>query len=376
MSQDLERDIFRVIQRRQQVFAKIGVLSMSLAAVLVLLSFVFQWPLFFAIIPIAMTGPFVVNVATARCPHCQRLLHRSFAGILRPLVRCAYCGFPRWQFVVGKRIGQDREVYFAPWLLLAIDNHRNETRTIRNHGHRGSGGMGDAYQASDSKLGRNVAVKFLPKELARDANRVAWFEREACVLASLNRLNIAAIYGLEHSGDQNFLTMELVGGETPADRIQRGALRLDEAVGQFLFEVSRLRQFQPKESATSATGLRSARGSAREYTWGFAEQSGSAERIADRLFAYSPPVLDAATDGDLPFHHVSIDSSRVLRVADGERYFVATQLSVYDRISSESAAQVLKFLRYAQTALWHLPRSLYLRRHNPQKRPAPSLAIV
>ena len=90
-------------------------------------------------------------------------------------------------------------------------------------GHLGSGGMGDVYRATDSKLGRSVAVKFLPEAFARDADRVARFEREARVLASLNHPNIAAIYGLEDSGDKKFLVMELVDGETLAERIQRGA---------------------------------------------------------------------------------------------------------------------------------------------------------
>jgi len=80
--------------------------------------------------------------------------------------------------------------------------------------HLGSGGMGDVYQASDAKLGRNVAIKILPEAFAHDADRLARFEREARVLASLNHPNIAAIYGLEQSPTQNFLVMELVDGET------------------------------------------------------------------------------------------------------------------------------------------------------------------
>src|SRR4249919_2277024 len=97
-------------------------------------------------------------------------------------------------------------------------------------GHLGSGGMGDVYQATDSKLGRSVAVKFLPEAFARDADRVARFEREARVLASLNHPNIAAIYGLEDSNDKKFLVMELVDGETLAERINRGPLPIDEAL--------------------------------------------------------------------------------------------------------------------------------------------------
>jgi serine/threonine-protein kinase len=97
--------------------------------------------------------------------------------------------------------------------------------------HLGSGGMGDVYQATDSKLGRNVAIKVLPQAFVSDNDRVARFEREARVLASLNHANIAAIYGFEKTPDQHFLVMELVPGETLADRIQRGPLPVHEALG-------------------------------------------------------------------------------------------------------------------------------------------------
>src|SRR6188768_7868 len=96
--------------------------------------------------------------------------------------------------------------------------------------HLGSGGMGDVYQATDSKLGRSVAIKFLPEAFSHDSERVARFEREARVLASLNHSNIAAIFGLEESGKRKFLVMELVGGETLADRIKRGAIPIEEAL--------------------------------------------------------------------------------------------------------------------------------------------------
>ena len=96
--------------------------------------------------------------------------------------------------------------------------------------HIGSGGMGDVYQATDSKLGRSVAIKLLPEAFARDAERVARFEREARVLASLNHPHIAAIYGLEESGERKFLVMELAAGETLASRIDRGPLPMDEAL--------------------------------------------------------------------------------------------------------------------------------------------------
>src|SRR5437762_1407138 len=96
--------------------------------------------------------------------------------------------------------------------------------------HLGSGGMGEVYQATDLKLGRSVAIKFLPEAFSHDAERVARFEREARVLASLNHPHIAAIYGLEQSATQNFLVMELVGGETLAERIKRGPIPVDESL--------------------------------------------------------------------------------------------------------------------------------------------------
>src|SRR5262245_47917593 len=96
--------------------------------------------------------------------------------------------------------------------------------------HLGSGGMGDVYQATDSKLGRSVAIKFLSEAFSHDSERVARFEREARVLASLNHSNIAAIHGLEESGERKFLVMELVEGETLAERIKRGPIPTDESL--------------------------------------------------------------------------------------------------------------------------------------------------
>jgi len=95
----------------------------------------------------------------------------------------------------------------------------------------GAGGMGEVYQAHDTKLGRDVAIKVLPEAFARDANRLSRFQREAKILASLNHPNIATIFGLEDSGGTNYLVMELVPGETLADRIQReGAVPVVEAL--------------------------------------------------------------------------------------------------------------------------------------------------
>jgi serine/threonine-protein kinase len=96
--------------------------------------------------------------------------------------------------------------------------------------HIGSGGMGEVYQATDSKLGRSVAVKLLPETFTRDAERVSRLQREARVLASLNHPNIGGIYGIEDVDSRTFLVLELVSGETLADRIQRGPIPVDEAL--------------------------------------------------------------------------------------------------------------------------------------------------
>ena len=90
--------------------------------------------------------------------------------------------------------------------------------------------MGDVYQATDTKLGRSVAVEVLPEAFSHDIERVARFQREARVLASLNHPNIAAIRGLEEINTRLFLVMELVQGETLTDRIKRGAIPIEEAL--------------------------------------------------------------------------------------------------------------------------------------------------
>src|SRR5215813_5904939 len=94
----------------------------------------------------------------------------------------------------------------------------------------GKGGMGEVYRAHDSKLKRDVAIKILPDEFSQDASRVSRFQREAEVLASLNHPNIAAIYDLQEANDTRFLILELVEGETLAERIQRGPVSIEEAL--------------------------------------------------------------------------------------------------------------------------------------------------
>src|SRR5262245_52737710 len=90
--------------------------------------------------------------------------------------------------------------------------------------------MGEVWKARDTRLDRDVAIKTLPEAFAQDSDRLARFDREAKLLASLNHPNIAAIYGLEEADDSRFLVLELVEGETLAERLGRGVIPLDESL--------------------------------------------------------------------------------------------------------------------------------------------------
>jgi serine/threonine protein kinase len=94
----------------------------------------------------------------------------------------------------------------------------------------GVGGMGEVYQATDTNLARQVAIKVLPASMSADADRLARFDREAKTLAALNHPNIAVVYGLERSDGQLALVMELVDGPTLADRIAEGPIPVDDAL--------------------------------------------------------------------------------------------------------------------------------------------------
>ncbi len=94
----------------------------------------------------------------------------------------------------------------------------------------GAGGMGEVYRARDNKLGREVAIKVLPEEFTQHPQKLARFEREARLLAALNHPGIATLHGLEESEGKPFLVMELVEGETLAERITRGPLPVDESL--------------------------------------------------------------------------------------------------------------------------------------------------
>ena len=94
----------------------------------------------------------------------------------------------------------------------------------------GQGGMGEVYRAEDTNLSRDVAIKVLPEQFTKDPQRLARFEREAKLLASLNHPNIAAIYGLEEADGVRFLALELVPGETLQERVAKGPLPVEEAL--------------------------------------------------------------------------------------------------------------------------------------------------
>lgn len=114
----------------------------------------------------------------------------------------------------------------------------------------GRGGMGEVYLAHDGKLGRDVAIKTLPKEFSEDPERLSRFRREARVLASLNHPNIAAIYGLDESAGVNFLILELVEGETLAERLKRtGPMLVGEAL-QVMSQVAEALEAAHRKSIT------------------------------------------------------------------------------------------------------------------------------
>ena len=94
----------------------------------------------------------------------------------------------------------------------------------------GQGGMGEVYRAEDTNLSREVAIKVLPEQFTQDPQRLARFEREAKLLAQLNHPNIAAIHSFEHADDIHFLVLELVEGDTLAERVAKGPLPVEEAL--------------------------------------------------------------------------------------------------------------------------------------------------
>lgn len=102
--------------------------------------------------------------------------------------------------------------------------------TYEISGQIGAGGMGEVYRATDSKLGREVAIKTLPAALASDKDRLARFEREAKLLASLNHAHIASVYGLDEYEGTVYIAMELIEGETLEKKLESGALPVGESL--------------------------------------------------------------------------------------------------------------------------------------------------
>src|SRR5215471_16021380 len=94
----------------------------------------------------------------------------------------------------------------------------------------GKGGMGEVYRARDTKLKRDVAIKILPEEFSRDADRVSRFQREAEALAALNHQNIGSIYDIQQIGEIRFLILELVEGQTLQEKLRQGPIPVDEAL--------------------------------------------------------------------------------------------------------------------------------------------------
>ena len=94
----------------------------------------------------------------------------------------------------------------------------------------GAGGMGEVYRARDPRLGRDVAFKVLPASFSDDSERLARFDREARLLATLSHPNVAGIHGLEEASGQRYLVLEFIEGETLADRLTRGPMPVAEAI--------------------------------------------------------------------------------------------------------------------------------------------------
>jgi eukaryotic-like serine/threonine-protein kinase len=126
--------------------------------------------------------------------------------------------------VVARELATDSATLLSTSLIGKAVSHYHIVERL------GKGGMGEVYQAKDQRLGRNVAIKVLPEEFAKDANRVLRFQREAKLLASLNHPNIAAIYGLEEFDGTKFLVLELVDGETLAEQLKRAPIAVEEAL--------------------------------------------------------------------------------------------------------------------------------------------------
>ena len=161
----------------------------------------------------------------------------------------------------------------------------------------GAGGMGQVWRATDTRLGRDVALKVLPEGFADDAERHTRFEREAKVLASLNHPHIATLYGLEHLDGQHVLVMELVEGEDLAQRIARGPIPVDEALAVALqiadaLEAAHAAGIVHRDLKPANVRVR-ADGTVKVLDFGLAKGFDSTESGVN--LAYSPTLTAAAT---------------------------------------------------------------------------------
>ena len=208
---------------------------------------------------------------------------RDAAGFLSDPAFAAAAGIvnPDGTMLTGRRIG----VYQIHTLL-------------------GAGGMGEVYRARDTKLGRDVAFKILPRAFTADPDRLARFEREARVLASLNHPHIGAIYGVEDTDGVHALVLELVEGETLADRLAKGAVPLDQALRIAIQIASALdtahragivhRDLKPGNIMLARSGGASAAPMAKLLDFGLAKASAPAVAGADRsMLPTTPPSLTA-----------------------------------------------------------------------------------
>src|SRR5262245_61809297 len=165
--------------------------------------------------------------------------------------------------------------------------------------HIGAGGMGEVYRARDARLGRDVAIKSLPEAFAEDAERLARFEREAKVLASLSHPNVAGILGLEEVGGARYLVLELVDGETLAERIERGPLSVSDTIDMArqvgaALEAAHERGVVHRDLKPGNIMFTSA-GDAKVLDFGLAMSSGATGTGSDPNLSHSPTLPQHAT---------------------------------------------------------------------------------
>ncbi len=163
----------------------------------------------------------------------------------------------------------------------------------------GAGGMGEVYRAADTNLRRDVAIKVLPDDLAQDRERLQRFEREAQILASLSHPNIAGIYGLESCEGKKCLVLELIEGQTLAERLREGPLPVDEAIGVVRQVASALEAAHEKgiihRDLKPGNVMVTPAGTAKILDFGLAKTLSDSPGEGDRDVTVSPTVTAGAT---------------------------------------------------------------------------------